>query len=331
MKKSGNTWAANMNLFRTAIFILLFIVPPACKPAILRICCGAQIGRGVSIGWFSTVMGRHISIGDHSAIRALTIINCGGDLSIGRYSIISSFILVYGAAGLRIGHHSYIGPQSLINTEEEVRIGDWSALGARCMVYTHGSFLPYTEGYWVRFAPVVIGNRVWCAAGVFLHPGTTIGDNSFVNSRSVVSGDIPANAIVEGHPAQVVNTMNRMQRTITPRRLDAIAGQMLRHFLAIATNHGELRLLSDTPHPLVQVGRHTYRIVLVPAHGETPVAAPDQPTVWLICRPDWQPAPTQLWLNLITYRRSPARAVILDALCTFLQRYYGIQLEYEER
>jgi len=320
-----------MNFLHTVIFALLFIVPPAFKPVILRIACGAQIGRGVSIGWFSTVMGRHISIGDYSAIRPLTVINCGGDLRIGRYSIISSFTLVYGAAGIWIGDHCYIGPQSIINTEEEVRMGNWSALGARCMVYTHGSFLPYTEGYWVRFAPVVIGNRVWCAAGVFLHPGTTIGDNSFVNSRSVVSGEIPPDSIVEGHPAQVVNTMSRMQRTITPRRLDAIAAQMLRHFLTIAACHKELRLLSEKPYPLIQVGRQTYQIVLVPASTDIPASDPDRPTIWFICQRGWRPVQSTLWIDLSTNRRSADHAAVLDALCIFLQRYYGIQLEYEER
>ncbi len=320
-----------MNILRTVIFGLLFIMPPAFKPMILRIACGAQIGRGVSIGWFSTVMGRHISIGDYSAIRPLTVIHCGGDLSIGRYSIISSFTLVYGAAGMWIGDHCYIGPQSLINTEEEVRMGDWSALGARCMVYTHGSFLPYTEGYWVRFAPVSIGRRVWCAAGVFLHPGTTIGDNSFVNSRAVVSGEIPGDSIVEGHPAQVVNTMSRMRRTITPRRLEVIAAQMLRHFLTIGVHHGDLQLLTEEPHPLVQVGQHTYRIVLVPASGDIPYSDPDQPTLWIICRQHWRPARSTLWLDLTTNQRSADHNAVLDALCTFLQRYYGIQLEYEER
>jgi len=320
-----------MNFLHTVIFALLFIVPPAFKPVILRIACGAQIGRGVSIGWFSTMMGRHISIGDYSAIRPLTVINCGGDLRIGRYSIISSFTLVYGAAGIWIGDHCYIGPQSIINTEEEVRMGNWSALGARCMVYTHGSFLPYTEGYWVRFAPVVIGNRVWCAAGVFLHPGTTIGDNSFVNSRSVVSGEIPPDSIVEGHPAQVVNTMSRMQRTITPRRLDAIAAQMLRHFLTIAAYHKELRLLSEKPYPLIQVGRQTYQIVLVPASTDIPASDPDRPTIWFICQRGWRPVQSTLWIDLSTNRRSADHAAVLDALCIFLQRYYGIQLEYEER
>ncbi|MDW8403559.1 acyltransferase [Chloroflexus sp.] len=319
-----------MNLYRAIIFSLLFIVPPAIKPAILRICCGAQIGRGVSIGWFATVMGRHISIGDYSAIRALTVINCGGDLSIGRYSIISSFTLVYGANGLRIGDHSYIGPQSLINTEEEVRIGDWSALGARCMVYTHGSFLPYTEGYWVRFAPVVIGNRVWCAAGVFLHPGATIGDNSFVNSRSVVSGEIPPDSIAEGNPAQVVNAMSRAQRAITPRRLDAITGQMVRHFLSVAAAHGDIRVLAEQPQPLVRVGRQTYQIAVAPAAGDIPAVDHTYPTVWLVCRPNWRP-PSDLWLDLSANRRSPRHTAPLDALCVFLQRYYGIQLEYEER
>src|SRR5512134_241762 len=98
------------------LFGLVFICPPFLKRYLLKWFCGARIGRNVHIGWFSSIMGRHIAIGDESEIRALTLIRCDGDVRIGRYATISSFILVYGSAGLIVGDHTYIGPQSLINT-----------------------------------------------------------------------------------------------------------------------------------------------------------------------------------------------------------------------
>nr|MCU0490775.1 transferase [Chloroflexaceae bacterium] len=75
---------------RTFVFALLFICPPPCKPWLLRVLCGAHVGKHVQIGWFTTVMGRHIHLGDYSSVRACTIIRCDGDLSLGRYAIISS-------------------------------------------------------------------------------------------------------------------------------------------------------------------------------------------------------------------------------------------------
>ena len=111
-------------------------------------------------------------------------------------------MLIYGAVDFTVGAHSYIGPQSLINADEDVHIGNRSALGPRCMVFMHGSFFPYTEGYWVKFSRVAIDDNVWCAAGVFIHPGIEIGNDVFVNSRSVLAQDFPSGAVMEGFPAR---------------------------------------------------------------------------------------------------------------------------------
>lgn len=315
---------------RTLIFALLFVLPPAVKPWILRVCCGAHVGRGVQIGWFASVMGRHISLGDHCAIRALTLIRCDGDVVLGPYALVSSFTLVYGARGMRLGAHSYVGPQCLINTEEEVRLGCWSALGARSMVYTHGSFLPYTEGYWVRFGPVTVGDYVWCAAGVFLQPGAVVGDNSFVNSRSVVSGTLPSGSVAEGNPARLVGEMERMRRAMTPRRRDAAAAHMLRHFgeLILAEGHGlALREVGGALH-FTYRGR-PYRIAVAAAHGPPPEAAPE-PTLWLVSRPGWRPVGSDLWLDLDRRLMTHAHDHMYVELALFLKRYYGVQLAYDE-
>ncbi len=317
--------------FKTLIFALLFVCPPVVKPWILRICCGARVGRHVKIGWFASLMGRHISLGDYTEVRALTLIRCDGDIVLGPYALVSSFNLVYGAAGLFVGAHSYIGPQCLINTEEDVRIGSWSALGARCMVYTHGSFLPYTEGYWVRFGPVSIGDYVWCAAGVFLQPGSEIGSNSFVNSRSVVSGALPPGTVAEGNPARAVGEMERMRRSMTPRRIDAAAGHMLRHFAELVlSNSLGLRVEQEQGGGLrFQHGKHPYRIAIAAAHGPAPEEqAAAATTIWLVSRPGWRPRGSPLWLDLDAKLMSSAADHIYVELALFLKRYYGVQLAY---
>ncbi len=318
---------------RTIIFALLFILPPPLKPWLLRVCCGAQIGRHVRIGWFASLMGSRISMGDYSEIRALTLVRCDGPISIGRYALISSFNLVYGAAGLRVGEHSYIGPQCLINTEEEVRLGRWSALGARSMVYTHGSFLPYTAGYWVRFGPVTIGDYVWCAAGVFLQPGAEVGDNSFINSRSVVSGVFPAGTIAEGNPAKPVGEMARMRRPMSPRRVDAAAAQILRHFSELVLQQGMgLRVTAERGGSLsVTYKRQPYAIRLAPSHGPAPEPRPPgEHTIWLISRPDWRPDASARWIDLTANLMTHANDPMYHELALFFKRYYGVQLEYPE-
>jgi len=50
-------------------------------------------------------------------------------------------------------------------------------------------------------APIIIGNRVWITADVFVGPGVTIGDGVVVSARSSVFGDIPPWTVARGNPA----------------------------------------------------------------------------------------------------------------------------------
>lgn len=55
-----------------------------------------------------------------------------------------------------------------------------------------------------READVVIGDDVWLGARVVVLPGVTVGDGAIVGAGSVVTKDVPANAIAVGVPARVV-------------------------------------------------------------------------------------------------------------------------------
>ena len=53
-------------------------------------------------------------------------------------------------------------------------------------------------------AEVHIGNTVWIGGNCTILPGVTIGDNAVVAAGSVVTKDVPANAVVAGNPARVI-------------------------------------------------------------------------------------------------------------------------------
>ena len=55
-----------------------------------------------------------------------------------------------------------------------------------------------------READVVIGDDVWLGARVVVLPGVTVADGAIVGAGSVVTKDVPANAIAAGIPARVV-------------------------------------------------------------------------------------------------------------------------------
>jgi acetyltransferase-like isoleucine patch superfamily enzyme len=316
----------------TFLFGLVFFAPPFLKPLLLQWLCGARIGRQVHIGWFSAVMGRHIEVGDYSLIRPFTLIRLSGDVKLGRYSEISSFNFIYGSSSLTLGDHSYIGPQSLINVEQEVRIGHGSALGPRSTVFTHGSFLPYTEGYWVRLSGVTLGDRVWCAAGVFLHPGVEIGDDSFVNSMSVVTQSLPPGSVAEGNPAQVVYPMERVKRKMSPARVDLAVQQMLRDFAEFGLRRelGLKNVSASKDEVCFEWRGRSCRISVVPSTGALPEArAPlaGQRQIFIANCPGWAPPPGALVFDLTTLRTPFVSDRIPTALRLFLLRYYGVKFE----
>ncbi len=320
---------------KTLSFLIVFFAPPFLKKFLLRRLCGAKIGRSVHIGWFSTIASRGLTMGDYSEVRALTLIRCDGDVHIGEYSIISSFVLVYGSASLLMGDYCYVGPQCLINTDEDVRIGNLSAIGPRGMVFTHGSFLPYTEGYWTRLAGITIGDRVWIAAGVFIHPGVKVGNNVFVNSRSVLTAEVPSNHVVEGNPAAKVTEMQRLQRNMTPLRLDAAAQHMLKQFVEIVLRRRlHIDIQDESADGIVFRYRfREYRVACIPSDGSMPDLEQGhrrRRLILLVNRPDWEslkPA-NALVFDLTTMRTTLSRDAIHRELWQFMRMYFGVTFQF---
>jgi acetyltransferase-like isoleucine patch superfamily enzyme len=60
--------------------------------------------------------------------------------------------------------------------------------------------------------PVHIGDNVWLGDHATVLKGVTIGDNSVVAARAVVTRDVPANVIVAGNPARVVKELDPSAR-----------------------------------------------------------------------------------------------------------------------
>ena len=51
---------------------------------------------------------------------------------------------------------------------------------------------------------IVVGNDVWIGYEALLMPGVKVGNGAIIAARSVVTGDVPAYAVVGGNPAKVI-------------------------------------------------------------------------------------------------------------------------------
>ena len=59
----------------------------------------------------------------------------------------------------------------------------------------------------VSCAPITVGENVWLGGQSAVLKGVTIGKNSVVAFRGVVSSDVPPNVVVAGNPARVVKEL----------------------------------------------------------------------------------------------------------------------------
>jgi len=315
---------------KTLLFGLIFVSPPFLKKLLLRWFCSASIAPGARIGWFSSVVGSRVVLGRDSTICALTLIRLGGELRVGDESEISSFCLIYGASDLIVGDRSYIGPQSLINADEPVLLGHGSALGPRSMVFTHGSFLPFTKGYWSTRAEVTIGDQVWCAAGVFIHPATEIGDETFVNAASVVRSSIPSGSVVEGNPARVTGSIAAVRRAMTPERWQAAVQHMLADFAGRHLSRERATQQVRTDSGLLTVLWHGRRYEFCTREtGAGPLREgegnADAARVWVLTPCAYRDgSPGGVLLQPTPEGRRERQLIRL--LKTYLRRYYGVRL-----
>lgn len=114
-----------------------------------------------------------------------------------------------GSGSITIGDYVIISPGVRISASDEIVIGD------SCMI-ANSAYITDSDWHTVydrtrrseRITPVRIGNNVWIGDGACVLKGVTVGDNSVIAARAVVTRDVPANVIMAGNPAEVVKELD---------------------------------------------------------------------------------------------------------------------------
>jgi acetyltransferase-like isoleucine patch superfamily enzyme len=107
-----------------------------------------------------------------------------------------------------IGDKTVIGQECTISAYQHVRIGEQCVIADRAMFidFDHGVVeveRPIrAQGIYMR--DVDVGSNVWIGYGACILRGVRVGDNSVIGTSAVVTGDVPANAIVGGVPARIL-------------------------------------------------------------------------------------------------------------------------------
>jgi acetyltransferase-like isoleucine patch superfamily enzyme len=141
--------------------------------------------------------------------RVVLQVGKGAQIRLGRWSWLGHGTRIRCHEGVvEIGAKTVMGQECTISAFQHVKIGRECVIADRVMFidFDHGVVeveRPIRmQGIYKR--DVNVGNNVWIGYGACILRGVTIGDNAIIGTNSVVTGDVPANAVVAGLPARLI-------------------------------------------------------------------------------------------------------------------------------
>src|ERR671928_885430 len=128
---------------------------------------------------------------------------------LGRWSWIGHGTKIRAHEGeVEIGAKSVLGQECTISAFQSVRIGRECVIADRVMLidFDHGVVeveRPIRlQGIYKR--DVRVGHNCWIGYGACILRGVTVGDNCVIGTSTVVTRDVPSNAVVGGVPARLL-------------------------------------------------------------------------------------------------------------------------------
>ena len=149
-----------------------------------------------------------------------------GEIRFGRFVWIGDGTKIRCHEGVvEIGAKTVMGQECTISAYQRVRIGEECVIADRAMFidFDHGMVeveRPIrSQGIYKR--DVEVGNNVWIGYGACVLRGVSVGDNSVIGTNTVVTKDVPANAVVGGIPARIIRMREapvelRWERPVEP-------------------------------------------------------------------------------------------------------------------
>ena len=149
-----------------------------------------------------------------------------GEIRFGRFVWIGDGTKIRCHEGVvEIGAKTVMGQECTISAYQRVRIGD------ECVIADRAMFIDFDHGVVEVERPirlqgiykrdVEVGNNVWIGYGACILRGVSVGDNAVIGTNSVVTKDVPANAVVGGIPARIIRMREapqelRWERPVEP-------------------------------------------------------------------------------------------------------------------
>jgi len=213
----GNTGFAHFALYE---FLTMFLGPlPGGVGFLLRKKFYRRLfrhcGRGLILGRNVVVRhGKRIELMDGVTIDENSLIDGRGAGDAGvvleEGVIINRNCMIQAKSGpIHFGPRTSIGCNSVIVSTAGVELGEAVLCAGGCYISAGAYHMEdkdaaiMDQGAYSK-GPIKIGDRVWIGTGAIILDGVTIGAGAVIGAGSVVTKDIPENAIVAGVPAKVI-------------------------------------------------------------------------------------------------------------------------------
>jgi len=201
-------WSGLSSFGRTATYLATWFTPPY-KSRVYLAYYHPQgyIAPSATIHHNNLQLGEHVFLGE----RVIIYQTDEGSVKLGKeVQLYSDITIETGADGqVIIGDETHIQPRCQLSAYQgSVQIGCRVEIAPNCAFYpyNHGTKL----GNPIRTQPlesrggIIIGDDAWLGFGVVVLDGVQIGKGAVIGAGSVVTSDIPEDAIAIGSPARVV-------------------------------------------------------------------------------------------------------------------------------
>lgn len=155
-----------------------------------------------------------VNIQGYVWVRAIEIPFNWGDITLEKEVALDRGVSLVCAGPLRgkgdkliIRSGTYVNRFTIFDAHEHIEVGRDCMIGPHCYITDadHGKAAGRSvKSQPMEKAPVIIEDEVWLGAHVVILPGVHIGKGAVVGAGSVVTQNIPSNAIAVGKPARVI-------------------------------------------------------------------------------------------------------------------------------
>jgi acetyltransferase-like isoleucine patch superfamily enzyme len=178
-------------------FCIIGCPPRGARPGELPTVIGAgAVIRSFTVIYAGNTIGDRFQTGNKTNIRESNTI--GHDVSIGTLSVVEHHVKI--EDGVRIHTQAFVPEFS------HLMAGSWVGPNA---VLTNALY-PLSPGAKETLKGAVLEPGAKVGANCTLLPGVRVGRNSLVGAGSVVTRDVPEDAVVAGNPARVVKSIKQL-------------------------------------------------------------------------------------------------------------------------